>query len=119
MARIVGKDALPARQQLVLLCAQLINEGFLRQSANSPVDRYASPERQFAMMRLLVRFIDLAEKTVADGVEVERVGALSVVRRLQRMGEDIAEDQPELFEDLSQRLESDFATLMGTPDHAA
>jgi V/A-type H+-transporting ATPase subunit A len=119
MARIVGKDALPPHQQLVLLCAQLINEGFLRQSANSPVDRYASPERQFAMMRLLVRFIDLAEQAVADETAVERIGALSVVRRLQRMGEDIAEDQPELFENLSQQLESDFATLKGTPVHAA
>ena len=35
MARIVGKDALPPRQQHVLLCAELINEAFLRQSAFS------------------------------------------------------------------------------------
>lgn len=119
MARIVGKDALPARQQLVLLCAQLVNEGFLRQSANSVVDRYASPERQIAMMRLLMRFIDLAEQAVTDEVEVERIGALSVVRRLQRMGEDIAEDQLEQFENLSRQLESDFAALKGAPTHAA
>ena len=35
MARIIGKDALPARQQLTLLCAELVNEAFLRQSAFS------------------------------------------------------------------------------------
>ena len=52
MARIVGKDALPPRQQLILLCAELINEAFLRQSAFSPVDRYCSPARQTAMMHL-------------------------------------------------------------------
>ena len=40
MARIVGKDALPPRQQLTLLCADLVNEALLRQSAFSPVDRY-------------------------------------------------------------------------------
>jgi vacuolar-type H+-ATPase catalytic subunit A/Vma1 len=33
MARIIGKDALPARQRLTLLCAELVNEAFLRQSA--------------------------------------------------------------------------------------
>jgi V/A-type H+-transporting ATPase subunit A len=119
MARIVGKDALPPRQQLVLLSAQLVNEGFLRQSANSPVDRYASPKRQMAMMRLLMRFVELAEQAVGDSVEVDRIATLSVVRRLQRMGEDIPEDRLEQFDDVSRQLESDFATLKGAPTHAA
>ncbi len=46
MARIIGRDALPARQRLVPLCAQLINQGFLRQSAFSANDRYANPREQ-------------------------------------------------------------------------
>jgi len=32
MARIIGKDALPARQRLTLANAELVNEAFLRQS---------------------------------------------------------------------------------------
>ncbi len=43
MARIIGKDALPVRQQLTLLCADLVNEAFLRQSAFSEIDRVCSP----------------------------------------------------------------------------
>ncbi len=58
MARIVGKDALPPRQQHILLCAELINEAFLRQSAFSEVDRYCSPARQAVMMQLIIRFFD-------------------------------------------------------------
>ena len=46
MARIIGKDALPARQQLTLFCAELVNEAFLRQSAFSEIDRVCSPQRQ-------------------------------------------------------------------------
>ena len=57
MARIIGKDALPPRQQLVLLCAELVNEAFLRQSALSPVDRSASPARQAAMIGYLNAFV--------------------------------------------------------------
>ena len=49
MARIVGRDALPAGQQVKLLCADLFNEGFLRQSSFSKTDRYCSPERQVAI----------------------------------------------------------------------
>ncbi|MCK7579761.1 MAG: hypothetical protein MZV65_31405 [Chromatiales bacterium] len=40
-----------AQQQLTLLCADLVNEGFLRQSSFSKVDRYCSPARQVAMLR--------------------------------------------------------------------
>ena len=44
MARIIGKDALPARQQLTLFCAELVNDAFLRQSAFSrPTTASASP----------------------------------------------------------------------------
>ncbi|MDH3314501.1 MAG: V-type ATP synthase subunit A [Betaproteobacteria bacterium] len=110
MARIVGKDALPMRQQLVLLCAQVVSEGFLRQSAISPVDRYCSPERQVRMMRLLLRFNDLAEKAVEAGASVEELYALPVVRGLQRMGEEIPEDHLDQFDSLQEQLETDFAT---------
>ena len=56
MARIVGKDALPPRQQHVLLCAELINEAFLRQSAFSEADRFCPVGKQIAMMQVIDPF---------------------------------------------------------------
>ncbi len=112
MARIIGKDALPARQQLTLLCAELLNEAFLRQSAFSPIDRVCSPQRQAAMMRLLGRFIDLAEAALASGVQPNRIAAIGGLRALQRMGEEIADDQLPRLAELEARLERDFAQLM-------
>ena len=111
MARIVGRDALPPRQQQVLLCAELINEGFLRQSAYSPNDRFCSPERQIAMMQTLTRFIELAETAVAQRIDVARLAALPVLRRLRRMGEEIAEGQPERFAALRGDMEAEFLAL--------
>ncbi|GAB0057320.1 V/A-type H+/Na+-transporting ATPase subunit A [Candidatus Magnetaquicoccaceae bacterium FCR-1] len=111
MARILGKDALPPAQRLTLLCAELVNEGFLRQSAFAPKDRYASPRRQIRMMGLLIRFMERAEAAVSAGVAVERIAGLSVTRRLQRMGEEIGEEEFERFDALDGLLEADFATL--------
>jgi V/A-type H+-transporting ATPase subunit A len=112
MARIIGKDALPARQQLTLLCAELVNEAFLRQSAFSEIDRVCSPQRQAAMMRLLGRFIDLAEAALAAGAEPDRIAGIGCLRQLQRMGEEIADDQLPRLAELEARLERDFAQLM-------
>ncbi|WP_137893154.1 V-type ATP synthase subunit A [Ramlibacter sp. 2FC] len=117
MARIIGKDALPVRQRLTLLCADLVNEAFLRQSAFSEADHFASPQRQTAMMRLLGRFVDLAEQAVAQGQAPERLTQLDVFRKLQRMGEDIPEGQAQGFSRLGDELEQAFAQLQA--NHAA
>jgi len=118
MARIIGKDALPARQRLTLLCAELINEAFLRQSAFSEIDRVCSPARQGAMMRLLGRFIDLAEAAQAAGAEPEAIGTIGCMRQLQRMGEEIADDQLPRLAELQARMEREMAQLAPQPTPA-
>jgi len=104
MARIIGRDAMPARQRLVLLCAQLINQGFLRQSAFSEIDRYATPQRQAVMMRLIGSFIEAAEHLLEHGVPPERISAEPIFRALLRMGEEIPEGEWERFSELEREL---------------
>jgi V/A-type H+-transporting ATPase subunit A len=104
MARIIGRDAMPARQRLTLLCAQLINQGFLRQSAFSEIDRYATPQRQAVMMRLIGSFIETAEQLLEAGVEPERIAEAPIFRALIRMGEEIADGDWERFSELDREL---------------
>jgi V/A-type H+/Na+-transporting ATPase subunit A len=115
MARIIGKDALPARQQLALFCAELVNEAFLRQSAFSEIDRYCGPERQATMMRVLARFMELAEAALAKGATPDRIAAMAIVRPLQRMGEDIPEQDAARFKALADRMEAEFVALVAPP----
>ena len=112
MARIIGKDALPARQQLTLFCADLVNDAFLRQSAFSEVDRVCAPARQSTMMRLIGKFIDLAEAAVIAGVHPERLAQLRSLRPLQRMGEEIADGDSARFTALEAVLDREFAELL-------
>jgi V/A-type H+-transporting ATPase subunit A len=111
MARIIGKDALPPHQQHVLLCAELINEAFLRQSAFSEVDRYCSAERQIAMMQMINRFIKHSENAVEMNISVETITALPVMRKLMRMGEEIGEDDLEKYNELRMELDTAFTDL--------
>jgi V/A-type H+-transporting ATPase subunit A len=111
MARIVGKDALPAEQQMTLISAELVNEALLRQSAFSTTDRYCSAARQSEMLRLVMRFIALAREALMRGAEPEQVAAAPVHRRLQRMGEEIGEDALPRFAELWPQLERELAAL--------
>jgi V/A-type H+-transporting ATPase subunit A len=111
MARIVGRDALPAQQQLKLLCADLVNEGFLRQSSFSKVDRYCSPQRQAAMISVLLSFMDRAEAAVQAGVAPARLAEMPVVRVLQRLGEEFGEGDLRKLAQLPRQLDYEFDAL--------
>ncbi len=116
MARIIGKDALPPRQQLTLACAELVGEAFLRQNAFAPKDRVAGPAKQAAMMGLVGRYMDLAAQAVAAGVAPERLSQLECLRPLARMGEDIADDEMERFDAIAAALEAEFQALLPVPE---
>jgi V/A-type H+-transporting ATPase subunit A len=111
MARIVGRDALPATQQARLLCADLVNEGFLRQSSFSPVDRYCSPARQVAMLSVLLHFADRADAAVAAGVAPAQIAALPLLRQLQRLGEEFGEDDLLRLRQLPRQVDYEFDQL--------
>jgi V/A-type H+/Na+-transporting ATPase subunit A len=111
MARIVGKEALPAKQRLALLNAELLNEAFLRQSSYSKVDCFASPARQTAMMRLLDRFFDASEAALQGGAPIAAIEALPVLRRVRRMGEEIGDDALPKFDALLAQAETELAGL--------
>jgi V/A-type H+-transporting ATPase subunit A len=121
MARIIGKDALPPRQQLTLLCADLVAESFLRQSAFAPKDHVAAPAKQAAMMRLLGRFVERAESAVARGVSPQALAALACLRPLARMGEETGNDELAQLEALGAVMEREFDALShaGKVSHAA
>ncbi len=118
MARIVGKDALPPAQQLTLLCAELANEAILRQSSFSPVDRYCSPARQGAILRLVMHFIQLARAAVAGGAQPATIAELPIIRRLQRLGEEFSEEHIHQIELLAQRVERDLQSLVADEEGA-
>lgn len=118
MARIVGKDALPPKQQLTLSSADLVNEALLRQSAFSPVDRYCTPRRQTALLRAILRFVDRAEQALEDGIALERITELPVYRQLQRASEEIPENKLDRYRLLLRKLDEEFDRLTPETEHA-
>jgi len=113
MARIIGKDALPPVHQVTLMNAELLNDGFLRQSSFSETDRYCSPARQQAMLDLLLKFITLAEQALEAGASPADIAAIPSLVRLRRLGEEVGEDELEKIEELRRKMEAEFHQLEG------
>jgi V/A-type H+-transporting ATPase subunit A len=63
------------------------------------------------MLRLVIRFIDLAFSALARGAAPEQIAAVPAYRRLQRMGQEIGEDQLARFADIRAELDQQLGGL--------
>jgi len=95
IVRLVGPEALPEEDKLVLLVTRMIREDFLMQSAYHEVDTYCVPLKAQLMLRTIVRFYELAEKMLDSGVSVAEIRSSPIIPRISRM-KDIANDDIEV-----------------------
>ena len=85
IVQLVGSDALPVEQQLILEIASMLREFFLQQSAFHEVDTYSPIARQFAFLGLIRRFADLAERAVGRGTPLEKLSAMKSRNKLAKL----------------------------------
>ncbi|RLD08192.1 MAG: V-type ATP synthase subunit A, partial [Chlamydiae bacterium] len=93
VVKLVGPDALPDRQRLVLTTAKLIKEAFLQQNAFHDNDVYCTPDKQLRMMDVILHFHDKAGEILTKGVPCVRLLDLDIIPRIIRMKTDIPCDK--------------------------
>ncbi len=110
LVRLVGADALPASDRLIMLGARMIREDFLHQNAFDDIDTYTSHAKQFLMLRNIVEFYRLARKAFDDGAEIEQIEKLDVLERIAR-AKLIAEDGLDEFDAILEEARGHLADL--------
>ena len=73
IVKLVGADTLPDQQRFLLFVARLIKESFLQQNALDPIDAYSTPEKQVALLRILVHLYERGTEILRLGVPVGRI----------------------------------------------
>jgi len=107
IVQLVGSDALPDEQKLVLEVARMIREIFLQQNAFHPVDTYSPLSRQYAFMRAIRKFSDLAERAVEADVPVDMITELPIRYRLSKskFEENVDEELESIMQDMGKAFE--------------
>ncbi|MCL0098268.1 V-type ATP synthase subunit A [Dehalococcoidia bacterium] len=110
IVRLVGPEALPENDKLLLLNARMIREDFLAQSAYHEIDTYCLPKRAHLMLRTIMKFYELAGAMVNSGIPVSEIRSSPMVHRISRM-KDIPSEE---FEDRIAELWTEMdASLVG------
>ena len=77
---LVGIDALSENDRLKLEVSKSIREDYLQQNAFHEVDTYASLDKQYKMLKLILLFKKEAERALKAGVYLNEILALSEIR---------------------------------------
>jgi V/A-type H+-transporting ATPase subunit A len=105
IVKLVGPDALPDDQRLILETARLLREGFLQQSALDEVDAYASIEKQIRMLEIILHFYDRAARIIAKGCPIVIIRDQSAVTSLVRMKTSISNEEIAKIDDVRKLLD--------------
>ena len=85
IVKLVGMDALSAEDRLKMEAARSIREDFLMQDAMHEIDTYASLNKQYKMMKLILQFYDEAKDALANGFDIEKLISLPIRERIGRI----------------------------------
>lgn len=93
IVRLLGPEALPDDEKLILDVARIVREGFLQQSAYDTVDSYCSPVKQVKMLHLFREFHRQAEEALKRGVGLRSIRAMPIIPKLIRAKYEISNDE--------------------------
>ena len=112
IVRLLGPEALPDEEKLILEVARMIKIGFLQQSAFDEIDAYCSPQKQVALLRMFVDFYNSALETLRSGVSLDDVRAMPVIPDILRAKFTVKEEELGDIEKLKSRFSKDFQSLV-------
>ena len=112
IVRLIGPDALPDSERLVLKVADMIKNGFLQQNAFDDVDKYCSPEKQIIILELIMDFYTKALEALKKGYALPKIITLPVCEELVRIKYDYPNDKVGEIQSVRTHMETQFSDLM-------
>lgn len=84
IVRLVGIDALSAKDRVTMEVARSIREDYLHQDAFHEVDTYSTMDKQFRMLKLILTYYNMSQDAVKKNVDMKELFGLPVREKIGR-----------------------------------
>ena len=111
IVRLVGMDALSPKDRLTMETAKSVREDYLHQNAFHEVDTYASLEKQYRMMKLIVDSYKQSLAALEKNVDLEDLLELPVKEKIGR-AKYIPEKEIKTFDELDAEYKKEISDLV-------
>ncbi|MGO9309862.1 MAG: V-type ATP synthase subunit A [Spirochaetia bacterium] len=93
IVKLIGPDALPDNQRLILMAAEMIKNGFLQQNAYDDIDMFCAPDKAVRILKLIMDFYARALAIIPMGAPLLKFRELSCQERIVRAKSTIKNDE--------------------------
>ena len=111
IVQLVGSDALPEDQQLVLEICRMLREYFLQQNAFHPVDTYCPFDKQYKLLKAISKYSDMAQASLEAGIPMKDI--LSVESKDELAKVKFEENFDDALNVVMDKMDKEFAVLGG------
>ena len=111
IVRLVGIDALSAEDRMVMEVAKSLREDYLHQNAFHDVDTYASLNKQYRMLKLILMSYDEGIRALEKDVDIEDILVMQVREKIGR-SKYIEESNINDFDNIEKELTAEVNELI-------
>jgi V/A-type H+-transporting ATPase subunit A len=111
IVNLVGPEALSSAQRWELEGAALIKEGVLQQSALDQVDTFASPEKQYLLLKMMLVIYQKGAELIELGIPVQELMELSMLSKARRVKQLYNSEQTEKIRELTEIFTQEFEQI--------
>lgn len=114
IVKLIGPDALPDSERLVLETARIIKLGFLQQGAYDDIDTYTTPQKQLRILKLFLSFYDEALPLVRGGMPIFEVRQMETITRMIRVKMTVKNENLGEIDELETAMKQELSKLRET-----
>lgn len=111
IVKLVGPDALPYAERMILETARLIREGILQQNATDPVDAYSSIQKQIRLLELVLYFHERGMSIIRRGAPISVIHDLPVVDTIIRAKSSVTNEEVQKLDEIQRQIDEQMSKL--------
>ena len=111
IVRLIGPDALPDADRLILKVSEMIKNGFLQQNSFDDVDMYCSSDKQIAILEMIMNYYSRSLALIKNGCPLVKLVTLPVCDEIVRIKYSVPNTKLELISQITEHFNTQFAEL--------
>ncbi|MHB8372551.1 MAG: V-type ATP synthase subunit A [Thermoplasmataceae archaeon] len=112
VVQLVGYDALPDREKVVLDTARMIREDFLQQSAFDEIDQFCSMQKQYLMLQSILHLGEKEDEAVLKGASMNSIQQMKCRNMISRMKEVKDSDFQKYHDELKEAIDTEITDIL-------
>lgn len=108
IVHLIGEDALPDTDRIILILCDMIKQGFLQQNSFDDVDMYCEPHKQVMILSVIVDFYKKANALIKSGCPLYKITNMQVREKIIRMKSIYKNDDIEGMKALKNEMNDEF-----------